>query len=248
MYYVKKYEHKLLSETLRFLGFTVKWGIHENGYWMTNLNYSFDYMLSNLVIKYLKEKKVKSVIDVGCGYGHYVNELNFHKIRTVGVDGNSKLVNLLKNEDIFPLDATNEYFVAEILNKVNDSNRKEHAKEDKCLDVKKVIKKAGEIGRSVLHFDYVLCLNVGEYIPKKKEEVFLKNLDRLNSKGIILSWDIPDTFNTGTINEKSEEEILDLFLNAYNYTYDEKSSAFFRKNCSNDALKNCIYIFEKRRG
>ncbi|KJP85556.1 hypothetical protein AK88_04822 [Plasmodium fragile] len=97
MYYVKKYEHKLLSETLRFLGFTLKWGIHENGYWMTNLNYSFDYMLSNLVIKYFKEKKVKSVIDVGCGYGHYVNELNFHKIKAVGVDGNSKLVNQLKN-------------------------------------------------------------------------------------------------------------------------------------------------------
>ncbi|GAW79844.1 hypothetical protein, conserved [Plasmodium gonderi] len=248
MYYVKKYEHKLLSDTLRFLGFTVKWGIHENGYWLTNLNYTFDYMLSNLLIKYFKEKKVKTVIDVGCGHGHYVNELNFHKIKALGVDGNFKLVNFLKNENIYPLDATNEYFVSDILNKKNDSTKKAVAKENSCLDVNRVIRKSTDIGRRIFHFDYVLCLNVGEYIPKKKEETFLKNLDRLNSKGIILSWDIPNTFNIGTINEKREEEIFEIFLSVYNYTYDEKTSSFFRKNCSNDALRNCIYIFEKRMG
>ncbi|EUT70488.1 hypothetical protein PFAG_06070, partial [Plasmodium falciparum Santa Lucia] len=81
----------------------------------------------------------------------------------------------------------------------------------------------------------------------KKEEIFLKNLDRLNDKGIIISWDKPNSFNIGTINEKTETEILDVFLNNYNYTYDEKNSKIFRDSCNNDVLKKCIYIFEKKK-
>ncbi|VWU50924.1 methyltransferase, putative [Hepatocystis sp. ex Piliocolobus tephrosceles] len=247
MYYLKKYEHKVWTETLRFLGFTIKWGIHENGYWLTNLNYSFDYMLSNLIIKYFKEKKVKSVLDVGCGYGYYVNELNFHKIKSLGIDGNSKLVNSLKNENIYSFDATNEYFISNILSIINNENKKIVTNKTNHLEDNKTHKKNTNIAKNSLYFDYVLCLNVGEYIPKKKEEIFLKNLDRLNNKGIIISWDVPDSFNIGTINEKSNEEMLDIFTNNYNYTYNEKHSKLFRESCSNNIFKNCTYIFEKKK-
>ncbi|SOV11518.1 conserved Plasmodium protein, unknown function [Plasmodium sp. gorilla clade G2] len=241
MYYVKKYEHKLLSDTLRFLGFTIKWGIHENGYWLTNINYTFDYILSNLIIKYFKEKKVKSVVDVGCGYGHYVNELNFHKIKSIGFDGNYKLINSLNNESLYVQDATDEYLISNLMNKVN------RMKNDQNDDKNKIIRNVGKSLRGFFNFDYVLCLNVGEYIPKKKEEIFLKNLDRLNDKGIIISWDKPNSFNIGTINEKDENEILEVFLNNYNYTYDEKNSKIFRDSCNNDAIKKCIYVFEKKK-
>ncbi|SOV74237.1 conserved Plasmodium protein, unknown function [Plasmodium sp. gorilla clade G3] len=241
MYYVKKYEHKLLSDTLRFLGFTIKWGIHENGYWLTNINYTFDYILSNLIIKYFKEKKVKSVVDVGCGYGHYVNELNFHKIKSVGFDGNYKLINSLNNENLYVHDATDEYLISNLMSKVDRMKSDENDKKNN------IIRNIGKSLRGFFNFDYVLCLNVGEYIPKKKEEIFLKNLDRLNDKGIIISWDKPNSFNIGTINEKAETEILDIFLNNYNYIYDEKNSKIFSDNCNNDALKKCIYIFEKKK-
>ncbi|CRG94533.1 conserved Plasmodium protein, unknown function [Plasmodium gallinaceum] len=247
MNYLKKYEHKVLSDTLRFLGFTFKWGIHENGYWLTNLNYSFNYILSNLIIKYLKEKNVKSVVDIGCGYGDYVNELNFHKIKSVGIDGNFKLLNSLKNENLYILDATSEYFISDLMNKINNSIKKENVKKDKLLEKNEIIKKGGNGIRSFFKFDYALCLNVGEYIPKKKEEIFIKNIDRINSKGVILSWDTPNNFNIGTINEKKEDEILEIFSNNYSYIYDEKNSKIFRDNCSNDSPKKCIYIFEKKK-
>ncbi|CRG99016.1 conserved Plasmodium protein, unknown function [Plasmodium relictum] len=247
MNYLKKYEHKVLSDTLRFLGFTFKWGIHENGYWLTNLNYSFDYILSNLIIKYFKERNINSAVDIGCGYGDYVNELNFHKIKSVGVDGNFKLLNSLKNENLYILDATNEYFVSNLMNEINNSIKKENIKRGVLLEKNGIIKKGGNSIRSFFKFDYALCLNVGEYIPKKKEEIFIKNLDRINNKGIILSWDTPNNFNIGTINEKKEEEILEIFLNNYSYIYDEKNSRIFRDNCSNDTYKKCIYIFEKKK-
>ncbi|SBS81328.1 hypothetical protein POVCU2_0009780 [Plasmodium ovale curtisi] len=240
----------ILSETLRFLGFTIKWGIHENGYWLTNLNYSFDYILSNLIIKYFKEKsnehKVKTVLDMGCGYGYYVNELNFHKIRAVGVDGNVKLVHSLKNENLYTLDVTSDQFVPDLLRQVNDSRKKEREKGDYLLK-NRAIKRDGDLTKNILTFDYALCLNVGEYIPKKKEESFFRNLDKMNSKGVIISWDLPNSFNIGTINEKNGEELLDVFLNNYSYSYDEKNSKMLRDNCSNSSLKNCIYIFEKKK-
>jgi len=36
--------------------------------------------------------------------------------------------------------------------------------------------------------DWVLCLEVAEHIPKQHEATFLANLDRHNSKGIVMSW------------------------------------------------------------
>ncbi|SCM08307.1 conserved Plasmodium protein, unknown function [Plasmodium chabaudi adami] len=242
MYYVKKYEHKILGDTLRFLGFTINWGIHENGYWLTNFNYSFDYVLSNLIIKYFKGKNIKTVLDVGCGHGHYVNELNFHKIWAAGIDGNHKLVDSLNNERIHSLDATDENFVHKLINKINSSMKAENDKVNKPLVNTKVM----NIPPKILTFDYVLCLNVGEYIPQNKEKRFLENLDRANRKGIIISWDIPGTFNIGTINEKSGKELVEVFINDYNYKYDEKNSKLFRENCNNNSFKKCLYIFEKK--
>ncbi|CDU16833.1 hypothetical protein YYC_03556 [Plasmodium yoelii 17X] len=246
MYYVKKYEHKILGDTLRFLGFTINWGIHENGYWLTNLNYSFDYILSNLIIKYFKGKNIKTVLDIGCGHGYYVNELNFHKIWAAGIDGNHKLVSSLNNERIYSLDVTDKNFIHKIMNKINNSIKVENEKGNKLLEKTKVINKNIHIPQKILTFDYVLCLNVGEYIPKKKEKIFLENLDRINNKGIIISWDIPGTFNIGTINEKSGEELIEIFMNDYNYKYDEKNSKLIRENCNNKSFKRCLYIFEKK--
>ncbi|SBT32494.1 conserved Plasmodium protein, unknown function [Plasmodium ovale wallikeri] len=191
-------------------------------------------------------EEVKTVLDMGCGYGYYVNELNFHKIRAVGVDGNVKLVDSLKNENLYTLDVTSDQFVPDLLRQVNGSRKKEREKGDHLVK-NRAIKRDGDLTKNILTFDYALCLNVGEYIPKKKEEIFFRNLDKMNSKGVIISWDLPNSFNIGTINEKNGEELLDVFLNNYSYSYDEKNSKLLRDNCSNSSLKNCIYIFEKKK-
>ena len=39
-----------------------------------------------------------------------------------------------------------------------------------------------------VHAGWVLCLEVAEHIPKQHEATFLRNLDRHNSIGIVMSW------------------------------------------------------------
>jgi SAM-dependent methyltransferase len=47
------------------------------------------------------------------------------------------------------------------------------------------------------HSDWVLCLEVGEHIPKEHEQNFLDNLNASIERGIVLSW-YPDDDGAGT--------------------------------------------------
>jgi cyclopropane fatty-acyl-phospholipid synthase-like methyltransferase len=66
--------------------------IHKNGFWLdTNSDgHYFDKTLNSELIKLLKEEKIDSVIDLGCGKGNYAKELNKEGISCECYDGNPK--------------------------------------------------------------------------------------------------------------------------------------------------------------
>ena len=65
--------------------------IHEHGFWLgieAELEHRFHPGLCASVIDYLKLVKAKDVVDLGCGMGRYVREINDAGIYCEGFDGN----------------------------------------------------------------------------------------------------------------------------------------------------------------
>lgn len=60
-------------------------------------------------------------------------------------------------------------------------------------------------------YDYVLSLEVGEHIPKEFEHTFIHNLDKLNRKGIVLSWAIEGQGGDGHVNCQNNDYIRNIF-------------------------------------
>jgi hypothetical protein len=58
-------------------------------------------------------------------------------------------------------------------------------------------------------FDYVLCLEVAERIPPEHTATFLAHLDRITTKGLVLSWSPPP--HVGQVNGRTEAEVVELF-------------------------------------
>lgn len=55
--------------------------------------------------------------------------------------------------------------------------------------------------------DWVLCLEVGEHIPKQFEDTFIDNLVRHNREGIVLSWGVPGQPGIDHVNTRSNSYI-----------------------------------------
>lgn len=93
-------------------------------------------------------------------------------------------------------------------------------------------------------YDCVLCLEVGEHIPNKYENVFINNLLK-HSKGlIILSWATIGQGGHGHVNEHPNEYIEDIF-NSHNYNRNKKLETKLRNAAEWWWFNNTIMIFEK---
>lgn len=91
-------------------------------------------------------------------------------------------------------------------------------------------------------FDFVLCLDVGQFIPEKKIPDFIENIHRHNSKGVIISW--PDTQETKD-SPQGSVRIKNVFHNL-GYVSDEKGEKLLREKVFNAKhLANCIMVFKK---
>lgn len=96
----------------------------------------------------------------------------------------------------------------------------------------------------VERFDWVLCLEVGEHLPQRYEQTFLENLDRHNTKGIILSWALKGQGGFGHFNEQPNEYIKSRMAE-FGYVNDLKAEAFLRKQAHLPWFKNTIMVFRK---
>jgi hypothetical protein len=93
----------------------------------------------------------------------------------------------------------------------------------------------------------IICLEVGEHIPKKYQETFLNNISNNCDKYLIMSWAVRGQGGYGHFNELNNNEIIPL-IQSLGFNYLEELSQDVRKlpedKCS--YFRNTIMIFEKK--
>ena len=96
-------------------------------------------------------------------------------------------------------------------------------------------------------YDWILCLEVGEHVPKIHEETLLDNIARHAGKGIVLSWAVPNQPGRGHINNQPIEYIINQF-DKRGFEHDEDSSISLRKKSRDGNLKRNTNIFRRKSG
>jgi len=143
----------------RFIGDHGQWLVeHEDGK-------AFDASLAEALAVELDG----SVLDAGCGRGHYVSALVKRGINVVGVDGNP---------------GTGKY--------------------DNCHCCDLALPAGDKYSR-----DWVLSLEVGEHIPEEHEDVYLDNIARFATRGIVLSWAAPGQPGVGHVNCRPQSWVIE---------------------------------------
>jgi hypothetical protein len=93
--------------------------------------------------------------------------------------------------------------------------------------------------------DWVMSLEVGEHIPAKYEGMMIRNLDRHNCKGVILSWGVLGQDGHGHVNNHSNEYIIQVFREL-GYSYDVSTTTKFRASKGSYAwLTKSMMVFRR---
>lgn len=93
-------------------------------------------------------------------------------------------------------------------------------------------------------YDCVLCLEVGEHIPKNLETIFLSNIVKHTSKWLILSWATPNQNGDGHVNCQTNDYIEQV-IGKYEFTRKTEIENRFRSVAKCGWFKNTIMVFEK---
>jgi len=93
-------------------------------------------------------------------------------------------------------------------------------------------------------YECVISLEVGEHIPKEREQTYLDNLDRHSEQCIILSWALPGQGGDGHVNEQPNEYIISE-MEKRGYKHYEDASNYFRGVANLWWFKKTIMVFVK---
>lgn len=93
-------------------------------------------------------------------------------------------------------------------------------------------------------YDWVLSLEVGEHLPKQYETIFIENLHKHNTKGIVLSWAIKGQGGYGHFNEQNNDYIKSI-LASYGYENDLEAEKKLRECSSLRWFKNTVMVFRR---
>lgn len=96
-----------------------------------------------------------------------------------------------------------------------------------------------------IDYDLVLCLEIGEHIPKIYEQVFINNVLEFTHRGLILSWAIPGQGGSGHFNEQGNDYVIGKFVEA-GLVHDKERSEVLRKSVSLKWFKNTIMVFRRK--
>lgn len=97
-----------------------------------------------------------------------------------------------------------------------------------------------QIGR----YDLVLSLEVGEHIPSKYEDVFIKNLDNACRMFIILSWAIEGQPGTGHVNCRNNDYVIGKMRDR-GFFYCPESTQELRDSSTLPWFKNTLLVFQR---
>ncbi|KXZ50102.1 hypothetical protein GPECTOR_18g78 [Gonium pectorale] len=98
-------------------------------------------------------------------------------------------------------------------------------------------------------FDWVMSLEVGEHVPRAHESIYINNLLRHASRGLVLSWAIPGQGGHHHVNERPNDYILGRVeeLGRGSWVYNASASATLRGASSFSWFKNTIMVFDRVR-
>eukprot|EP00897_Mesotaenium_endlicherianum_P009838 jgi/Mesen1/8883/ME000532S08272 len=86
---------------------------------------------------------------------------------------------------------------------------------------------------------------VGEHIPADYMLQFIDNIDRHNTKGVILSWAVLGQGGQGHVNCRSNEFVKGLF-GVLGYTNDMQTEAALRASATHGYFKNSLMVMRKK--
>lgn len=92
--------------------------------------------------------------------------------------------------------------------------------------------------------DLILCIEVGEHIPSKYENVFIENLVNNTSYYLIVSWGTENQKGDGHINCRSNEYIINKIC-SYGFMENVPAKNFLRLNAKLKWFKESLLVFEK---
>lgn len=93
-------------------------------------------------------------------------------------------------------------------------------------------------------FDLIICLEVGEHIPSKYEDIFMRNITENSKKYVLLSWAVPEQAGWGHVNCHSNEYVIRR-MKQFGFKYNHCISQMLRKSASLYWFKETILFFEK---
>ena len=92
--------------------------------------------------------------------------------------------------------------------------------------------------------DWTLILEVGEHVPAEYEDILIQNIDKVNTKGVILSWAVEGQGGYGHINCRNNDYIKERF-ESLGYINDEQLENDLRDVSSLSWFKETIMVFRK---
>jgi cyclopropane fatty-acyl-phospholipid synthase-like methyltransferase len=119
---------------------------------------------------------------------------------------------------------------------------------DGCLDTKEIsggvcgvmdFSEPVEVGK----YDVVLCLEVGEHIPKEYEGVFINNLCNATNNMLILSWAVPGQEGDGHVNCLDNYYVIKA-ISDKGFVYCHNISTALRDAASLPWFTNTIMVFK----
>jgi len=94
--------------------------------------------------------------------------------------------------------------------------------------------------------DWVMCLEVGEHIPKERENALIYNCVSNSLKGVIVSWAIPNQKGRGHVNCRPNSYVEEKFT-LFNYKRDGSQEYKLRKAAELPWFKNTVMVFRNNR-
>lgn len=93
--------------------------------------------------------------------------------------------------------------------------------------------------------DWVLCLRVGEYIPKKYEETFLNNIADWAGYGIIISWET-ESYPDGFIVNPQSNDYIEKQLDQRGFYRDRIAERILRSSARKHFYKNTLMVYRRK--
>jgi len=91
-------------------------------------------------------------------------------------------------------------------------------------------------------FDWVMCLEVGEHVPKQHQGTLLSNIKRHARKGIVMSWS-SDWEGIGHVNCMPQEVFVALVEKETGFVHDKAASEAVRGGCEIEYIARTVAVF-----